>query len=104
MPAPVNLELQRSGRIFGHLLVLNNLFASLEDDRGDFVKSEGRFVSLTGTFRLGNETQKSWLYGNLSSRIGTQLKIRGPEVKPTTQEAEPVAASCHCPQRDQKTH
>lgn len=27
MPAPVNLELQRSGRIFGHLLVLNNLIS-----------------------------------------------------------------------------
>lgn len=37
MLTPVNLELQRSGQIFDHHLVLN-LLASLEDDRGDFVK------------------------------------------------------------------
>lgn len=37
MPTPVNQELQRRDRISDHLLVLN-LFASLEDDRDDFVK------------------------------------------------------------------
>lgn len=90
MPTPVNLELRRSGRIFDHLLVLN-LFASLEDDRGNFIKrGKIRFpywnVSANPlTPRVG--------YGNLSSRIGTQQKTRGSEGKPTTQEAEPVASS-----------